>query len=243
MHGIVLDEKVAPKIVGGIESTRGRYPYQVALVLDHFQFCAGTLIASKWVLSAAHCHGYASHVYLGRHNLQNATEEYEMIEVETEILHPRYNKETFKYDFMLLELKEEAPSQYHPVKLDDKDVRLSKSLDLTVMGWGTKGTYEDTSDVLLEVEVDYVPWKECEERYAVAGEKIHRSMICAARFGKDSCQGDSGGPLIKKGENSYEDVQIGIVSWGFNCADCRFPGVYSRVSKAIDFISSYVLIE
>ena len=68
-------------------------------------------------------------------------------------------------------------------------------------------------------------------------------MICAARFGKDSCQGDSGGPLIKKGVNSQEDVQIGIVSWGFNYADCRFPGVYSRVSKAIEFISSHVPIQ
>lgn len=240
LHGIFLDEKPTPRIVGGIESIKGRYPYQVALVANDFQFCAGTLIAPEWILSAAHCYGYATHILIGRHDLGNATEVYDKIEVDHEIKHPKYNSKTFNYDFMLIKLLEIVPPHYFPITLDDGSMRLSKSLDLTVMGWGTKGTGLEASEVLLEVEVDYFSRRECKNRYAVEGEKIMGAMICAARYGKDSCQGDSGGPLIKRGQNSTEDIQVGIVSWGFDCADCRFPGVYARVSKAIDFIDSYV---
>ena len=239
-YGIYLDEKPTPKIVGGIESDEVRYPYQVALISKNIQFCAGTLIDSRWILSAAHCHGYATHVEIGRHDLSNKTEVYEQIPVESEITHPRYNKKTFNYDFMLIKLKHNVSSKYTPIKLDDGFTRLSKRLDLTVIGWGRKGTDMESSEVLLEAEVDYMPLNECKRRYKVTGEKIFTSMLCASRFGKDSCQGDSGGPLIIKGVNSSYDVQIGIVSWGYDCADCRFPGVYSRVRKAVDFIEKFL---
>ena len=50
-------------------------------------------------------------------------------------------------------------------------------------------------------------------------------------------QGDSGGPLF------YCDAkceQIGIVSFGIGCAEKRYPGVYTRVSKYINWIGKIV---
>ena len=47
-------------------------------------------------------------------------------------------------------------------------------------------------------------------------------------------QGDSGGPLFINSGN--RKVQIGIVSWGIGCARGDSPGVYTRVTKMIDWI-------
>merc|ERR1712183_396218 len=65
-------------------------------------------------------------------------------------------------------------------------------------------------------------------------------MLCAARPGKDACSGDSGGPLIVRGADHTEDVVVGIVSWGTGCANPRYPGVYSRISMAYDWIMDTV---
>jgi hypothetical protein len=34
----------------------------------------------------------------------------------------------------------------------------------------------------------------------------------------------AGGPLLIRGESHDEDIQVGIVSWGYSCAHKDFPG-------------------
>lgn len=62
-----------------------------------------------------------------------------------------------------------------------------------------------------------------------------RIDFCRAKV-KNVClsvlaQGDSGGPLV------YNGVQIGIVSWGAQCATVGYPGVYTRVSTIRSWIA------
>ncbi|XP_049959037.1 trypsin II-P29-like [Schistocerca serialis cubense] len=57
-------------------------------------------------------------------------------------------------------------------------------------------------------------------------------MLCAGgERNKDSCQGDSGGPLVCNG------TLAGVVSFGVSCGLPGFPGVYTDVSKYVDFLN------
>lgn len=102
---------------------------------------------------------------------------------------------------------------------------------MNVTGWGvtTPGT-GNLATVLQRVRVNKINQDECDEAYGRG--TILDSMICAAAPGKDACQGDSGGPLV------YNYIVYGVVSWGFGCAQPQFPGVYSRVASASDWIKT-----
>ena len=225
------------RIVGGVESENGRYPYQVALISPNgFQVCGGALILSDYVLTAAHCSGAASLVHIGRHNLEDGTEDYESIPIAYEIIHPDYCRLTYGNDLMLLRLT--RSSIYRPVVMNSDNPGLSVGDDVTVMGWGTISEGGPGSYVLLEAEVDVVSNSVCAASYGQ--QMITTDMICAARPGKDACQGDSGGPLILKGSRPANDKLVGIVSWGFGCADPSFPGVYASVAANNYWIVSAV---
>ncbi|MBL8575449.1 MAG: serine protease [Hyphomicrobiaceae bacterium] len=70
-----------------------------------------------------------------------------------------------------------------------------------------------------------------------AGPIVRPSMLCAGALegGKDSCQGDSGGPLFAVAPDK-KFVQVGVVSWGDGCAQPKQPGLYTRLSRYIDWI-------
>merc|ERR550534_2460079 len=68
-------------------------------------------------------------------------------------------------------------------------------------------------------------------------------MICAGYPGQgemDACQADSGGPLTWLNPQTNHLEQIGIVSWGYGCARRNGPGVYSKVTKGLDWIKLVV---
>ncbi|GJL62157.1 MAG: hypothetical protein NPIRA04_08110 [Nitrospirales bacterium] len=229
-----------PKIVGGEPAERGDYPWaaSIALVRQNgslFSFCGGSLISPEWVLTAAHCTVQLGHkVILGRLNLnESGGEVHDIVQV---INHAGYNPDTSDSDIALIKL--DSPSTQTPISLVSSNSNLeTPGNPFTVVGWGLLEEGGMASDRLMEVTLPVVSNQNCQSMYDGTGVSITENMLCAAEPNKDSCQGDSGGPGMVVDSAEDTDRLAGVVSFGIGCARPNFPGVYTRVSKFIDWIS------
>ncbi|EOD21376.1 hypothetical protein EMIHUDRAFT_241277 [Emiliania huxleyi CCMP1516] len=185
-------------------------------------FCAGSLVNSSVVLTAAHClvddHGtYLESVWASvhRHDI-TMTAAAEMNELENERggadgcaanifvssikVHPDYSSVTEGADVALLYLSSPAPcaGQETPIIAIDTGIDDWAGSQLTVAGWGRTSSSPraspPTSDVLREADVIGVANVGCEAAY---GRADMTGMLCASDGSArgDACQGDSGGPL------------------------------------------------
>jgi len=233
------------RIIGGEEATAGEYPYVVSLSDRIGHFCGGSLISPDTVLSAAHCRGGQYNITVGRHALDS--DDGETIAMESETSHPEYDPYTTNNDFMLVFLEHPISDQnLQFVKVNSDASSPGIGAPVWVMGWGDVAQPDDVFEaatVLMEVEVNVITNEECDASSGTIGDgeemnyndQITDAMLCARDYGEDACQGDSGGPLVMKGADG-SDTQVGVVSWGIGCAEPTFPGVYSRVSSAYDWI-------
>lgn len=212
------------RIIGGNEATSGRYKYYVSLHDDMFgHFCGASLITNDTVLSAAHCGGGLYQAVIDTHSL-NTISENDKFDINKEVVHPGYSDSgDGSNDIMLLFLNEPVTSRNHTVeyiKLNSDSTVPNSGDPVTVIGHGLTDEFGfEVSSVLMEVDVVALSNEECKENSY--GDLLSDDMLCAADTAKDSCQGDSGGPLFVPGNHSSGalDAQVGIVSWGFGCAD------------------------
>jgi hypothetical protein len=71
-------------------------------------------------------------------------------------------------------------------------------------------------------------------------------QLCAGVLagGRDTCQGDSGGPLLalRPGGDGWDTgALVGIVSYGYGCAQANSPGVYTRMAAYTPWLMRAVL--
>lgn len=215
------------KIVGGHPVEIEDYPCQAAVHYKSIQICGGSIISNKVILTAAHCaYDRDPQDFKVRVGSIYRNKGGQFLQVEKSLLHPLYDDfaSTTDYDVSLLFLKSpiEPCEEAAPIKLAQKEVPAGTMG--TVTGWGSFFSGGHSPDNLHGVEIPTISREECQKMYPK--EKISDNMICAGypEGKKDSCQGDSGGPYVAEG------ILIGVVSWGYGCADYRYPGVYANVA-------------
>lgn len=240
------------RIVGGTESEIAEWPWMAAIGYDaedgdiSFQ-CGGALITNKHVLTAAHC-------VFGKDNLNWARIGDHDITVEGDVdtaknyrvkerrLHEEYDSRTFANDIAILVLDEPVEFNYarHTVCLPFEDEIKTMVTDNKmpfIAGWGATRYRGSASAKLLHAQVKVTPQHRCSKRYRKFKQiTITEKVLCARARGKDSCQGDSGGPMMFPSPSAPHFYTIGVVSFGYRCADPRVPGVYTRVTEYLDWI-------
>ncbi|XP_031354556.1 trypsin alpha-3-like [Photinus pyralis] len=220
------------RIVGGFDVTIEQVPYQVSLMVrpdSPYHICGGSIIAHDLILTAAHCTTrYQPSEMRIRYGNTIKNEGGTIMEVLFKKDHHLYNPNTMDYDISVLVLSGRiqfsASAQIIPLVASGSGEGGRAAM---VSGWGRLSSGGASPTKLQAVYVREVDRKKCNEDYSGP---ITERMICFMDTYKDSCQGDSGGPLVSSG------VQIGVVSWGWGCADPRYPGVYSNVAVLRDFI-------
>ena len=106
-----------------------------------------------------------------------------------------------------------------------------------VTGWGRLNSSGPLADILQEATVRTLSTEQCRGKYG--DNRISDNMICAQANSRDSCQGDSGGPLAVLGQDgSYR--QIGVVSWGKGCTRQGYPGVYTRITALLPWLTKTI---
>ena len=232
-------------------SLPGQFPWQVQLKLESGQgFCGGIILSRSFILTAAHCVKRKNHgpnlfdlyrtklfVAVGIHDLREGfsiskpiTDKdkklgKDIIEVETIIVHPKWNlpRGTAQNDIALLKLKtsiqygdpgqtENYQSWSRPACLptpefDSQVLQKISKQDCVISGWGkTMGTgkndfgkeFNRRELVFGKISLNF-PFNLCNDKFYKKTLNKNKSQFCAIDNDQDSsvdaCQGDSGGPV------------------------------------------------
>ncbi|XP_018573675.1 proclotting enzyme-like [Anoplophora glabripennis] len=239
------------RIVAGYDVGYYRYPWYAALIRYNQVACGAALIGPRTVISAAHCYkefldlskrGYLRlelvyTVKMGVYNICKTERSQREYKIEKVQIHDLYYTKKPYYDISILTLAAET-NAYMPICLPDFVVR-NKPNEGTVPGLGTLKYAGAMPCTVHEARLLIYNDTECYNMINSTGNnpKAIKNAFCAGyeQGGIDTCQGDSGGPLqVVNSKGDY--VLLGIVSFGFHCAVPGVLGVYTDVSKYLDWI-------
>lgn len=186
--GGILKSGANEKIVGGQQAAPGSYPFQAGIVrvagtngkvTNFAPMCGGTVLTSRWILSAAHCFvegeggkvdGLRStknlFVHVGNTSLIAEEDERDWIPIKRIIAHPKYVTGTNVNDIALVEL-ERAPrrnvkvEQVTVVTQESEPTELPNEARLHIIGWGTTSEGGSPSPNLMETTLNAVDRNKC----------------------------------------------------------------------------------
>nr|CAD7603041.1 unnamed protein product [Timema genevievae] len=229
------------KIINGMDSAPGHYPSVVSVALDEgVHICGGSILTTSLVVTSAHClKGVEDNVWRLRVRSGTVDLSAGVISNVTSIaIHEQYDPFSFwTNDIALINVATQFILDSNTTAaavLPEPEEELPEGTNVTAIGWGL--IYEDDvfPQILQNVQLKISSQDSCNEIYSALGAQINQTMMCAGVQDKRGiCSGDAGGPLIADG------VTIALTSWSVNCADPKYPAVFTRISSFIDWISKH----
>ncbi|XP_022083408.1 enteropeptidase-like [Acanthaster planci] len=238
--GVSSQNNPLSRIVGGVDTNIETWPWIGSLRDEYSEHrCGATLITNRWAVTAAHCLGSVHHIVLGSTNFHGNPASRREIMVETVFPHPFYDPVNLDNDIALVKL--ESPVKFsgaiRPACLNTEQNETLVFDTCYIAGWGHTSAGGAVSYDLQEARLPLVPQDICQDQ-SNSPHLVSKNQLCAGvtEGGIDTCQGDSGGPLMCLSVGNRWKL-VGITSSGSaECGAPESPGIYTRVSKYLDFL-------
>jgi trypsin len=257
------DSRITSRVIGGVEAAVGAWPFMVALIDSSAtnsadgQFCGGTLIGPRHVLTAGHCvtNFFGGTVEPSQILVQigGADLSFSPLSGTEQVIgvtrHPLYNPFTLENDLAILKLRNASTATPVNLPAASGTALYPENTLGTVVGWGASKKLTDSGIFLYPFKLNQgtVPVASDQTCSNELGRYFRgETMMCAGQKASsagaadaiDACYGDSGGPLIVD-DGFGNKVQVGVVSWGVECGSSLTRGVYSEVSANLPFATSF----
>lgn len=223
-----------------------------ALTWEDRQFCGGSLIASGWIVTAAHClHDYGKDIKTGGYRVRLGLSDIKLgikgvsYAIDRIVEHPDFPKSPdFYNDIGLIHFAADDQTRLDSdgsrrriaaIAIDSGTSGKNEvgGREAWFFGWGTTDS-QHPSAPLQYGKIKLSPDNRCSNSgIALCGRGV-------GAHGATQCHGDSGGPLVF--DNDHAPFLIGLVSHNTGKQTCGVnekQGVYTRVAAYRSWIEGY----
>jgi len=256
----LLGKPSGTRIFGGSPVLKNRYPWMAWFSWKSAaHYCGGSLINSRWIITAAHCvlscdkagRNCVDHqisdikVVLGDHDKDKVEGQEIELDISEIIKHPEYTG-CCDHDVALFKLSKDfdftkdAHRHIRPICLPDDNTQTYFGREATVVGWGAMDIQQNKPSILQEINGTVMSNLICGQE---------NDKLCVEHpSGQTMCGGDSGGPLISKQTNhdgvtpgqNYELIGVNSFVWGDCRDDGRHRGGFARVTEHLNWIEEII---